>query len=86
MISGVVQNCDIANDWHQYNGKCYKELSDPKSWGSANDSCVNNGGRLVVMKEQDQIDALEHLQYCANYEKGIWIGLTDKVCLSLWFI
>lgn len=88
-IKAVVQHCDLGNGWHQYDGKCYKEMNDAKNWNAANDTCKNNGGRLVVMKEQSQIDALEHLQFCADYETGIWIGMTDKVkksshyCLSL---
>merc|ERR1712048_830362 len=56
--------------WTEFGGKCYKYFAETKTWGDAQDQCVQNGAELV------SIHSAEENVFVAGLSSGpkLWLG------------
>ena len=75
---GVVDDgCEAG--WTMVDGQCLKVFDDVKTWGSAEASCIENGGHLATIGSQAQNDWIsEHITGMA------WHGATDESSEGTW--
>ncbi|XP_041097927.1 CD209 antigen-like protein C [Polyodon spathula] len=64
----------------QHNGTCYYFSKQTKNWMESRDECEGKASRLIVIKDQEQLD------FVFGQMKGnkFWIGLSDKVLEGNW--
>lgn len=75
----VYDLCDIEGGWHPYDSHCYKYFSDPRDWTAANQACIQERGHLIMLETQSKYHILSEVIDCVDYDRGLWIGLSDTV-------
>ena len=67
--------------WEYLNGKCYKLITDKKSWESAKHHCQSLGAKLAEPQSPCESDLLQYFFQIAHprnaTEKFAWIGIND---------
>ena len=76
--------CDDSNhaDFAQFNGACYKWISEPKIWIDAENDCTQMGAHLVSI-----IDLVEQAYVFTELQSDkSWIGLSNRDVCNLYVI
>ncbi|XP_072022953.1 C-type lectin BfL-2-like [Amphiura filiformis] len=64
-------------EWHEWQGKCYKYVTIPKSWSDAEMFCSSHyGANLVSIHSSVEGSFVREL---STDPKDVWIGLSDTV-------
>ncbi|ELT89181.1 hypothetical protein CAPTEDRAFT_186880, partial [Capitella teleta] len=74
----VYDMCDIDNNWHPYDSHCYKYYAESRDWYAANEACIRENGHLIMLETESKYHILSEVIECTDYERGIWIGLSDR--------
>ncbi|XP_021357664.1 C-type lectin BML-1-like [Mizuhopecten yessoensis] len=77
-------NCERSGYDHVVNeGLCFKIFEEEVTWYDASRTCEEDKGRLVVLKNSRQIEAL--LKHAEGYPIWqLWSGLTDPAKDGIW--
>ena len=67
----------IGNSW-TYNGYKYTYNDEKKNWNKANKDCKSNGGHLLSIRSDDELEAILPLIAQISKRKDIHIGLKEK--------
>ena len=82
ILQNNVQICPDP-DWEYLNGKCYKLITDKKSWESAKHHCQSLGAKLAEPQSPCESDLLQYFLQIARpkdaTETFAWIGINDIV-------
>jgi parallel beta-helix repeat protein len=70
----------VINTVSYYNDHRYKLFATPKTWAKAKEHCVEQGGHLVTISDDDENEFVRNLAD----SNTIWIGLTDEVSENNW--
>ncbi|XP_054887898.1 C-type lectin domain family 4 member E-like [Poeciliopsis prolifica] len=65
--------------WSMFRCSCYFLSATSANWSVARTDCMNRGGDLVVIDDEDEQKSLFTLT-----EKSTWIGLTDEETEGYW--
>ncbi|XP_037548809.1 lactose-binding lectin l-2-like [Nematolebias whitei] len=69
-------NCPMF--WFSFNGRCYKYVATPRTWGEAELQCVSEKANLVSIHSLEEHQFVEFLTKNFDPSQGeTWIGLTD---------
>ena len=47
--------CNEEGDWYRRGDTCYKWFETAKNFDSAKDSCLQIGGKLAIIDDEDQV-------------------------------
>uniref|UniRef100_A0A3Q4G5Z6 C-type lectin domain-containing protein n=1 Tax=Neolamprologus brichardi TaxID=32507 RepID=A0A3Q4G5Z6_NEOBR len=65
-------------EWMHFNGSLYYISSNKKSWQESRNDCLQRGADLVI------INSKEEQEFTRNFQKLMWIGLTDSEKEGIW--
>ncbi|KAH1183366.1 hypothetical protein KIL84_004858 [Mauremys mutica] len=68
-------------DWLPYKGKCYWVSKETTTWNSSRDDCLTKSSRLLVTKDQEEMD---YIQTITSEKNSVWIGLNFKSPERTW--
>ncbi|XP_070535732.1 macrophage mannose receptor 1-like [Ptychodera flava] len=77
IYSVSTSRCDEDNGWSSVDGKCYKYISDTKTWTDAHSYCQLMDAELVTVESQpvqDFVDSISRTRL-----RNLWIGASDRV-------
>lgn len=57
-------------NWLQYNGHTYRYFDEDITWTEARERCIDEGGHLVTLTDEDEADLI----YEYFYDRKAWIG------------
>nr|BAD83812.1 C-type lectin [Echidna delicatula] len=70
--------------WVYNNLRCFRYISDKKSWIDAEVNCVSIGGNLASECCEEDDNFMKELQKSAHGDGPFWIGLTDLHKENVW--
>ncbi|XP_067282663.1 immune-related, lectin-like receptor 4 [Pseudorasbora parva] len=82
-LSMALNNSACPKDWEYYAGKCYYFSSNKMNWEQSRDSCISDGGHLVIINSGDEQEFLMR-NLKTKYKARFWIGLTDEKNENQW--
>ena len=82
-IVDILDLCNIDDDWHDFDGMCFKYFDQSRNWKSAKSECERKSSTLAILNTEDKHDVFKEVVSCKDYEKGVWIGLSDTVKTNL---
>ena len=81
--SDILDKCDLADDWHDYAGRCYKYFTDDATWSQAGEICSQSNGNLAILDSSEKEHVFAEIVSCKDFDAGVWIGLSDVVRASI---
>ena len=85
-ISDIYDLCDLDNGWHPYDQQCYKYFAEPRDWNAASKACQDQRGMLIMLEEEIKYHILSEVIDCTDFDRGIWIGLSDTASAPMTFL
>ncbi|KAK7125025.1 hypothetical protein R3I94_019169 [Phoxinus phoxinus] len=70
-------------DWEYHAGKCYYFSKKTLDWTKSRDTCISDGGHLVIINSKDEQEFLTSI-ITMKYKERFWIGLTDEKTEGQW--
>ncbi|XP_066271187.1 aggrecan core protein-like [Branchiostoma lanceolatum] len=74
------KGCPIS-DYVSFNGVCYKDFDEPKTYSDARQRCAEDGGLVAMPKDNATNAFISDLRIRDGYR---WIGLTDAISEGQW--
>ncbi|XP_075987303.1 uncharacterized protein LOC142983963 [Anticarsia gemmatalis] len=63
---------------------CYKYHSDRRGWNNAKKKCEDEGGYLLILNNEAELQAIVALKYPPYWDYGIFIGIRDFTGNNNW--
>ena len=76
----MVDLCDYENDWHPYARECFKYFDGYTTWHDAKLECEAQRGQLAKLDTTAKLGVFNEVINCKDLDKGVWMGLSDRVC------
>uniref|UniRef100_A0A8C9YTA1 C-type lectin domain-containing protein n=1 Tax=Sander lucioperca TaxID=283035 RepID=A0A8C9YTA1_SANLU len=74
-----VSSCSKSQKgWEYFSGSFYYISSTKKTWQQSRDDCRQKGADLVIINSKEEQD------FTRNFQKRLWIGLTDSETEGTW--
>ncbi|XP_077052230.1 immune-related, lectin-like receptor 4 isoform X2 [Siphateles boraxobius] len=82
-LSKALDDSACPKDWEYHAGKCYYFSTNTLDWNKSRDTCISDGGHLVIINSKDEQEFLMSI-IKTKYKKQFWIGLTDEKKEGQW--
>ncbi|XP_056105421.1 immune-related, lectin-like receptor 4 [Rhinichthys klamathensis goyatoka] len=82
-LSKALDDSACPKDWEYHAGKCYYFSSNSLDWTKSRDTCISDGGHLVIINLKDEQEFLMSI-ITMKHKEQFWIGLTDKKKEGQW--
>ncbi|XP_078616401.1 uncharacterized protein LOC144884802 [Branchiostoma floridae x Branchiostoma japonicum] len=75
--SGVFCPARCQGDWSEYNGHCYKLMTDKVNWFKANEQCKQHDGNLASIMDEAETRFIKDIIKSApsGFNPSVWLGL-----------
>ncbi|XP_035658319.1 uncharacterized protein LOC118403649 [Branchiostoma floridae] len=73
--------CQLPKGYVSFNGRCYKDFPEQKTYNEARQACAEDGGLLAMPKESATNTFISGLR---NGDQYRWLGLTDASSEGQW--
>ncbi|XP_051729209.1 immune-related, lectin-like receptor 4 isoform X1 [Ctenopharyngodon idella] len=80
--SKALNGSACPKDWEYHAGKCYLFSTNTLNWAESRDSCITDGGHLVIINSKNEQEFLMRIIQMEKTE--FWIGLTDGRTEGQW--
>ncbi|KAB7498310.1 Macrophage mannose receptor 1 [Armadillidium nasatum] len=69
------------DDYYSFGDYCYKFISTPLNWQNAENTCAEEGGHLVTIRNRKEMSYLWNQFFPLSNSSDIWIGLRSSFVL-----
>eukprot|EP00118_Oscarella_pearsei_P019633 m.209853 g.209853 ORF g.209853 m.209853 type:complete len:484 (+) comp39729_c0_seq9:143-1594(+) len=83
-ISLCLSTCPPGYSVFSKTGHCYKYFDDLFTWPDARQKCINDGGDLVSIGNQEEERFVQSLVKVHDQADGVWIGFNDIAFENSW--
>ncbi|XDV34821.1 hypothetical protein PO909_004933 [Leuciscus waleckii] len=82
-LSKATGDSACPKDWEYHAGKCYYFSTNTLDWNKSQDTCISDGGHLVIINSREEQEFLMSF-ITTKYKGRFWIGLTDEKKEDQW--
>eukprot|EP00058_Branchiostoma_floridae_P028308 XP_002613799.1 hypothetical protein BRAFLDRAFT_85340 [Branchiostoma floridae] len=75
--SAGMDGARCQGDWSEYNGHCYKLMTDKVNWFKANEQCKQHDGNLASIMDEAETRFIKDIIKSApsGFNPSVWLGL-----------
>ncbi|XP_035696634.1 uncharacterized protein LOC118430037 [Branchiostoma floridae] len=76
-ITSLSTTARCQGDWSEYNGHCYKLMTDKVNWFKANEQCKQHDGNLASIMDEAETRFIKDIIKSApsGFNPSVWLGL-----------